>query len=112
MNSQRKAHGSFWKAYCETTPFGEVEAEKKLGKEELKKDWTKRSTYHRPTTDKQIEAHELVNELIAHMGEDLIEICPPCRELSTALTQLAYVRMLANAALAIHSNTEESPASP
>lgn len=77
-----------------------------MTKAELKADWKQRNTYHPPTTEQQRQNHERVTAIIQVAGDELIEVCPNSRELSTALTQLTLVRMLANAALAVHDNAE------
>lgn len=76
-------------------------------KEELKKDWEKRSTFYQPRTKEQRLSHKRVGNLVKNLGEELIDICPPSRELSTALTCLAETRMHANASLAIHINSQK-----
>ena len=77
-----------------------------MSKEQLKTEWRKRNTYHPPQTDAQRHAHIDVNNIILEAGLSLIDVCPESRELSTALTWMTLVRMLANAALAVHVNAE------
>ena len=78
-----------------------------MTKEQLKTEWRKRNTYHPPKTEGQRNAHVDVGNIILEAGLSLIDVCPESRELSTALTWLTLVRMLANASLAVHVNAAE-----
>lgn len=75
-------------------------------RERAKREYRNRVKYHPPATDSMRRNHERVNELLTDVGCDLIDICPASREMSLVLTNLEQARMWANAALAIHVNSQ------
>lgn len=58
-----------------------------------------RFTYHPPTSD-QIPRYNALREKAKEMALLIVELTPPSREQSAALTQLQLAVMLANAAIA------------
>lgn len=61
----------------------------------------KRFFYHPPRDQQAIQNHEAVSQRTFELACSLVEICPPGRNLSLALTALEEVRMRANAAIAV-----------
>lgn len=60
-----------------------------------------RDVPHYPPTDKAIEAHERIRTETARLAHLYVDLCPPSRELSLALTKLLDEAMAhANAAVA------------
>lgn len=58
-----------------------------------------RFTYHAPTDD-QVPRYEEIRHDARLYAERLVDLCPPSRELSLALTHLEQCVMFANAAIA------------
>lgn len=58
-----------------------------------------RFTYHAPTGD-QPERYTKIGAKVRELADLIVEICPPSREQSVAMTHLEDVRMWANAGIA------------
>jgi hypothetical protein len=59
----------------------------------------RRFRFHK-STDEQLARHERIRDLALAYAKELVQLCPPSRELSLALTHLETAVMFANAAIA------------
>lgn len=62
-------------------------------------DLQKRFTYHAPKTD-QPERYEVLRKAGLDLAAQILNLCPPSRERSLAITNLEQAVMWANAAIA------------
>lgn len=67
-----------------------------------KADWDRRVQHHPPRTLAVVEAHEKARGLVGQVGQDLIDLVPPCPEVDRMLDALHEALMLANTAIALH----------
>lgn len=65
-------------------------------------DLTKRFDYHPPLTDRTRSAHGSARSVCWEAAEQLLQLTPPSREQSLAITALEEAMMWANAAIARH----------
>ena len=61
--------------------------------------------YHKPFGD-QFERYDLINNATRNLALLIMENCPFSRQRQTALTELEFVRMSANAAIACNEKPE------
>jgi hypothetical protein len=71
-------------------------------------DLDKRFTYHAPKGD-QTQRYERLRAKAKELAELAVELVPPCRERSLALTKLEEVVMWANAGIARNEGHSETP---
>lgn len=71
-----------------------------------------RFAFHAATTDEKRFAHASARAACARAAADLVVLCPPGRELSTAITKLEEAMFWANAALAREPKPAPSPQLP
>ena len=70
-------------------------------------DVKRRFTYHKPVAD-QNNRYDAITEHTRNLALLYVRLCPPSRELSTALTLLAQARMMANAGIAINEQEHDA----
>lgn len=70
-------------------------------KEELRKRVINDLGFH-PATEETRPKHEAIRLIMKRAAFELIDTCPPSRELSLALTELQAATMWANAAVAVN----------
>ena len=68
--------------------------------------------FHAPITDSQPPRYEAVRARCGDLAKFLLTVCPPSRELSTALSQLQATMMWGNAAIAINEKLPPPPEPP
>lgn len=73
----------------------------------LTADHDKALTYRKPTAEAVI-THEAVRAAAKQLASIYDELCPPSREASLAFTAVQESLLWANAAIAIHTHTNES----
>lgn len=83
-----------------------------ITKESLHEQVDRTHDYHRPGYQETMDNMAQIRQLCKKLGHRMIDLCPISRELSTALTELDYVGMLAIAALARHEEEPEGGGTP
>lgn len=61
-----------------------------------------RFRHHPPGNAATVEAHEHVRQVLYGVARELLDVCPPGRELSSTITHLEEAMFWANAAIARH----------
>lgn len=79
--------------------FGVADEVRALERKRLHERVERDFTYHAPTPEKARQYERLRNGFRA-MAHELVDTCPPGRELSLALTKLEEANMIANAGIA------------
>ena len=61
-----------------------------------------------PPNKERLEKHKIITAICLDIAHELVDILPPGREMSLAITALEEVRMRANQAIATNTTQEES----
>lgn len=65
-------------------------------------------TFHPPTNDAEVSAHENVRLIMRNAAHEILSITPVCPEQTTAIRKLQEAMMFSNAAIAINGVPEGS----